>query len=188
MWLHGQRVVGDGCRWLPGTDVERAVDLEDCLDVQLLPGSRAMSPAQEDGIPPHDWQEHTEQRHQPSLLLFFSPPTDGFFFFFRKAKIAGTKSNDHGLSVLPFLLHQTLGKFPTGGQRFPQGSLRFRRWIGKLSHCPWLQGRQGGRGNPSPPAPSTPQPSLPSPTSPPSSMIVSPFLHFTFLLSQHSFF
>lgn len=32
-----QRTVGGGCRWLPGSYVERAVDLEDRLDVQLLP-------------------------------------------------------------------------------------------------------------------------------------------------------
>lgn len=49
---------GDGWRlWLPGTYVERAVDLEDRLDVQLLPQSGTMSPAQEYGIPPHHWQE-----------------------------------------------------------------------------------------------------------------------------------
>lgn len=31
-----QHTVGGGCRWLPGSYVERAVDLEDRLDVQLL--------------------------------------------------------------------------------------------------------------------------------------------------------
>lgn len=52
-------LVGD-C--LPGTYVERAVDLEDSLDVQLLPQRGTMSPAQEYGIPPHHWQEDTEPR------------------------------------------------------------------------------------------------------------------------------
>lgn len=53
--------VGGGCRWLPGSYVERAVDLEDRLDVQLLSLSWTMSSAQEHWIPPHNWHEHTEK-------------------------------------------------------------------------------------------------------------------------------
>ena len=54
---------------------------------------------------------------------------------------------------------QTRRKFPRGGGggggggggRSPQGALIIRRQIGKTSHCPWLQGREGGRSDPSPP-------------------------------------
>lgn len=48
---------------------------------------------------------------------------------------------------------QTRKKFPRGGGggRSPQGALIIRRQIGKTSHCPWLQGREGGRSDPSPP-------------------------------------
>lgn len=49
-----KHTVGGGCRWLPGSYVERAVDLEDRLDVQLLSLSKTMSSAQEHRIPPHN--------------------------------------------------------------------------------------------------------------------------------------
>lgn len=60
--------VGGGCCWLPGSYVQRAVDLEDRLDVQLLSLCWTMSSAQEHWIPPHHWRECTDKKTQTKKL------------------------------------------------------------------------------------------------------------------------
>ena len=59
--------VARGCRGLPGSYVERAVDLEDGLDVHLLPEGRGVCSPHEHGVPPHHWTHAAERGTHTAL-------------------------------------------------------------------------------------------------------------------------